>query len=229
MTRPKTRWSLALAGVLLVAACGSQKDPVVSEAMGALAGMWRPAPAPAPSKQVTRADIERADVAAILARLEGDKRSTLLYASADNGGFVTYVSPLLQQVTLRGAEITATRGLGTDLLSGWSSANDPLVHPTPPARWPADVTRVFEFPAEGPQGRVERYSCTFERGKTSSMVILQVSYTGVEMSETCTGPAGTFESLHFVDPSSGVVRRSLQWIGPKMGHLDMQVVEPYTP
>lgn len=224
-----TRRSLALAGVLLLAACGSQKDPILSEAMGALAGMWRTPPAPAPQKQVTRADIERSNVAAVLARLEGDQRGTLLYATADNGGFVTYVSPLLQQVTLRGAEITGTRGLGTDLLSGWSSPNDPLVHPTPPASWPTEVNRMFEFPAEGPQGRVERYSCTFERGKTSTMVILQVSYTGVEMSETCAGTAGTFESLHFVEPATGIVRRSLQWIGPKMGHLDMQVLEPYTP
>lgn len=227
-----TRRSLAPLGLLalgLLAACGSQKDPVLSEAMGALAGMWRTEPAAGPKQQVTRADIERSNVAAILARLESDARGTILYASADNNGFVTYVSPLLQQVTLKGAEVTGTRGLGTDLLSAWSSGNDPLVRPTPPGSWPSQVDRVFEFPAEGPQGRVERYRCTFERGDMSEMVVLQVRYTGLEMSETCTGAAGSFENLHFVDPATGAVRRSLQWIGPKMGHLDMQVLEPYTP
>jgi hypothetical protein len=227
-----TRRSLAplwLATLVALAGCGSQRDPVLSEAMGALAGMWRTEPAPTPQRQVTRADIERSDVAAILARLETDERGTVLYAAADNGGFVTYVSPLLQQITLKGAEVTATRGLGTDLLSGWSSSNDPLVRQTPPGAWPAAVDRVYEFPAEAPQGRVERYRCTFERGAVSEMVILQVRYSGVEMSETCAGPDGSFENLHFVDPATGAVRRSLQWIGPKVGLVDMQVLEPYTP
>lgn len=226
------RRSLAPLGLLalgLLAGCGSQKDPVLSEAMGALAGMWRTEPASKPQREVTRADIERADVAAVLARLESDTRGTVLYASADNGGQVTYVSPLLQQVTLKGVEVTGTRGLGTDLLSGWSSGNDPLVRPTPLGAWPAQVDRVYEFPAESPQGRVERYRCTFERGGTSEMVILQVRYSGVQMSESCTGSYGSFENLHFVDPATGTVWRSLQWIGPKMGHMDLQVLEPYTP
>lgn len=223
------RRSLGLVALTLLSACGSQKDPVISEAMGALAGMWRTTPAATPQRQVTRADVQRSNVAAIFARLESDLRGTVLYASADNGGFVTYVSPLLQQVTLRGAEITATRGLGTDLLSGHSSSNDPLLRPTPPGAWPARVDRVYEFPAEAPQGRVEHYSCSFERGGLSEMVILKVRYTGLQMSETCTGPYGNFENLHFVDPQTGEVRRSLQWIGPKMGHIDMQVLEPYTP
>lgn len=220
---------LALVALGLLAGCGSQRNPVLSEAMGALAGMWRTEPAPTPQRQVTRADIERSNVAAILARLPSDKRGTVLYASADNDGYVTYVSPLLQQVTLKGAEVTATRGLGTDLVSAWSSSNDPLVRPTPPAAWPARVDRTYELPAEGVEGRIERYSCTFERGAVSEMVILQVRYSGLEVTETCTGPAGRFENLHFVDVETGEVRRSLQWIGPKVGHVDMQVLEPYTP
>jgi len=221
--------TLSLAATLLLAACGSQRDPVITEAMGALSGMWRTEPAAKPQRQVTRADIERANVAAILGRVESDKRGTVLYATADNGGYVTYVSPLMQQVTLKGAEITGTRGLGTDLLSGWSSSPDPLVRAIPPGSWPARVERVYEFPGEGPQGRIEEYSCSFEPGKPAEQVILQVRYTGLAISETCTGAAGSLENLHFVDASSGSVRRSLQWIGPKMGHLDMQVLEPYTP
>ena len=46
-------------------------------------------------------------------------------------------------------------------------------------------------------------------------------------SETCTGPSGSFENLHFAD-SSGAVWRRLQWVGPKMDLIDVQVLEPYT-
>ena len=60
------------------------------------------------------------------------------------------------------------------------------------------------------------------------MTILQVRYRGVQISEICTGPTGAFENLHFVDVVSGFVWRSLQWIGPKMDLVDLQVLEPYT-
>ena len=59
------------------------------------------------------------------------------------------------------------------------------------------------------------------------MTILEVTYRGVQISEDCVGPGGAFENLHFVD-SSGAVWRSLQWVGPTMDLLDIQVLEPYT-
>ena len=59
------------------------------------------------------------------------------------------------------------------------------------------------------------------------MTILQVRYQGVQITEICTGPSGRFENLHFVD-SSGAVWRSLQWVGPKMDLVDLQILEPYT-
>ena len=122
--------------------------------------------------------------------------------------------------------MTATRGLGWDLLSAWSSPQDPLARPTPPARWPAGVERSYEFPADGPRGRIETYQCRFERGPVREMVILQRRHRGVEFSETCTGPAGTFENLHLADAGTGFVWRSLQWTGPQMELLDLQVLEP---
>ncbi len=225
-----------LAGLSLVAltACGSGgKDPIVQAALSEAGGFWgktKPAQeiSQAP-RAVTRADIIRADTAAIQARLESDPTPTLMYAASANGGYVTYVSPLRQEVTLHGtAQITGTRGLGTDLVSAWSSAPDPLARPMPVSRWPARVKRVYELPGEGPQGLVQSFDCTFERGEPAEMTILQIRYTGVQISETCVGASGTFENLHFVDPASGTIWRSLQWVGPKMELLDLQILEPFT-
>jgi hypothetical protein len=152
-----------------------------------------------------------------------------MYAASANGGYVTYVSALRQEVTLHGAaQITGTRGLGTDLVSAWSSTPDPLSRPIQPSRWPSRVKRVYELPGEGPQGQIETFECSFERGEPAEMTILQIRYQGVQISETCAGPSGQFENLHFVDPSSGTIWRSLQWVGPKMELLDLQILEPYT-
>jgi hypothetical protein len=225
-----------LAGVALLAltACGSGgKDPMVQAALSEAGGFWarsKPAQQVSQAPQVvTRADIVRANTAAIEARLASDRAPTLLYAASANGGYVTYVSPLRQSVTLHGAaEITGTRGLGTDLLSAWSSVPDPLATPIPPGRWPTRVKRTYELPGAGPQGRIVTFDCTFEPGAATEMTILQIRYRGVQISETCTGPDGQFENLHFVG-ASGAVWRSLQWVGPKMDLLDLQILEPYTP
>jgi hypothetical protein len=151
-----------------------------------------------------------------------------MYAVAANGDFVTFMSSFRQAVILRGSLVTGTRGLGTDLMAAWSDGSDPLVQPTPPARWPARIVRHYELPSEGPEGDVLTFDCRIERGAASEVTILQVRHTGVEFSETCTGPRGTFENLHFADAATGRVWRSLQWTGPTMELLDIQVIEPYT-
>lgn len=215
----------------LLAACSSGNNAVVDTAIGELGGML-PGRAQEnsgpPQRAVTRADIISQDVAAIQARLDSEPAPTLLYAAAANGGYVTYVSALRQSVTLQGTQITETRGLGTDLLSARSSGNDPLRRAVPVASWPGGVQRTFEFPAWGAQGRIETYECIFERGDLRELTILQQRHRGVEVSETCRGPSGVFENLHFADVTSGFVWRSLQWVGPQMDLVDLQVLLPYT-
>jgi hypothetical protein len=223
------RRTAPLLALLALAGCGSGgADPIVRAALDEF-GWGRRDEAPAtPPRALTRADIEAADVAAIWARLESDPSPTLMYATAQNGRYITYMSPLRQSITLTGSQITGTRGLGTDLLSAWSSGPDPLARPIPPGSWPAVVERTYELPGEGPLGEVRSYRCTFEPGAVSEMTILQVRHRGVEISETCTGPEGTFENLHFADAATGFVWRSLQWVGPQMDLVDLQVIEPYT-
>jgi hypothetical protein len=225
------RPTLALIALAALAGCGSGgTDPIVGAAMEELSVYWtgeEPAE-PTPARPLTRADIEAANTAAIWARLDSDPAPTLMYALARNGPYITYMSQFRQSVTLVGSQVAGTRGLGTDLLSAWSSRGDPLAQPMPPGRWPSAIRRTYEFPADGPLGRIEVYDCRFEMGGTKEMVILQVRHRGVEVSEICSGPAGSFENLHFADSNSGFVWRSLQWIGPTMDLLDLQVLEPYT-
>ncbi len=227
--------AICLLSLAALGACSSgDSDPIVGAAIAELRGVLpggaarRAEAAGPPPRAVTRADIEAANVAAIRARLESDPQPTLMLAASANGGYVTYASPLRQEITLRGSQIAATRGLGADLLSASSGPVDPLVRAIPPARWPARVERSYEFPADGPRGRIETYTCTFEPGEPSEAVILERRYAGFEIAEICQGEAGSFENLHFADAASGFVWRSLQWVGPEMELVDLQVLEPYT-
>ncbi len=221
----------ALALVLTLGACSSQGfNPIVVEAVKVVNPWDKPKEqaAPAAAKPMTRAAIDAADVASIFARLVDDKSPTLMTAVTNNGGYVTYASPLRQTLTLRGSQVTASRGLGWDLLSATSSQPDPLTRAIPPAQWPSHVTRSYEFPSDSPNGRIETFDCRFEFGTVTDIVILQQPHRGVQVSETCSGPSGTFENLHLADVSTGFVWRSLQWLGPKQGLIDIEVVLPYT-
>lgn len=215
---------------LLLGACTNQGfNPILVEAVNQVNPWDEPDEAAAATGQpVTRAAIDRADVATIRARLLSDESPSYLFAASDNGGYVTYASSLRQTLTLRGSQITATRGLGWDILSATSSQPDPLTRAIPPGQWPKAVTRSYEFPANRPEGRIETYSCTFEFGGPQEAVILNQRHQGVEVSETCTGPDGSFENLHLADARTGFVWRSLQWVGERQGLIDLEIVLPYT-
>jgi len=220
----------ALALGLALAGCSNgQFNPIVDAAVQEiLPGERAPEEAGPAKAPLTREQITRADVATIRARLLEDQTPTYLFAASDNGGYVTYSSGLRQNLTLRGSFITASRGLGFDLLSATSSRPDPLVTPIPPGQWPATVQRSYEFHAFAPQGRIETFQCRFELGAAREVVILQVRHAGVEISEHCQSPTRSFENLHLADPRTGFVWRSIQWLGPQQGMIDLEMVLPYT-
>ena len=217
-------------GLLAIAACTDDGvNPIVTAAFDEV-NPWKntedaPAEGVAPPN---RAAIETADIATIRARLLADERPSYLFAASDNGGYITYTSSLRQSLTMRGSQVTGSRGLGFDLLSATSSQPDPLTRAIPVQQWPALVTRSYEFPADAPRGVIETFECRFEVGEPTELVILQQRHQGYEITEICEGPSGAFENLHLADVRSGFVWRSIQWIGPRQGLIDVEIVLPYT-
>lgn len=217
-----------LALVLTLGACTSQGfNPIIVEAVNTVNPWGKPTKAPQ-GKPVTRAEIDKADIAVIEARLVSEKTPTFLFAASNNGGYITYASSLRQTLTLRGSQITASRGLGWDLLSATSSQPDPLMQPMPVSRWPARVTRSYEFPRDHPEGRNEIFDCRFAVGGSQDIVILQQRHHVVAITESCMGPNGSFQNQHLADTGTGFVWQSRQWLGPKQGMIDLSVVLPYT-
>jgi hypothetical protein len=221
------RLLFAALGLTLAACSNGQVNPIVDAAVQEILPGERAEPE-APRTPVTRAALTRADVAAIRVGLQGDPTRTLLFAASENGGYVTYSSVLRQNFTLRGSWITGIRGVGWDLLSAASSRPDPLVAPIPPGQWPARVERRYWFPAFNPGGRLETFDCRFSFGETQEIVIVETRHQGVLVTETCEGPSGAFENLHFADVRTGFVWRSLQWVGPQQGIIDLEMVVPFT-
>ncbi len=224
---------------LALGACGSGGiNPIVKDSFQRLnpfGGSTEAAgDAPArPPTRLTRAAVERSGVAMIRASLLSEEGKFLFAGVALNDGRVTFSTQAQQQITLQGTRITGTRGLGYDLLAHQTEGRDPLVTPTPPDSWPTRITRVYTLPGgDSPEGRQLVFDCTITREGPASLTIVERAHRGIQFSETCkgTGPetGQEIENLYLADARTGFVWRSIQWIGPRMGNVDLEIIEPYT-
>ena len=228
------KFLFAVASCLTLSACGSGGvNPIVKDSLQRLNPFEgsEETTAPATRRQaLTRAAVEKSGIAVIRASLLTEESKFLFYGASANKGYVTFATRSLQQITLRGARITGTRGLGADLLASQTNGPDPVVTPVPPQNWPSSITRIYTLPGGSkPQGQKMVFNCSIEQEGPASLVIVGRRHEGVQFSETCHGDGISFENLYLADRNSGFVWRSIQWIGPELGNVDLEIVEPYTP
>ena len=183
--------------------------------------------APRGKRTPTRAQIEASGRALVQFNLEGEDIFPILIAQSQNGPYVTYFSQQRQSLTLRESQITATRGLGTDLVSASSSEDDPLKVVTPPDAWPSEVSREYRF-GGGPDGRIERYECEIIRAAPAEIVLAGETVAVIGFAENCAGLDGTFQNLYAADADDGRVLQSKQYVGRDIAAIILDVLEPVT-
>lgn len=226
--------NLVIAGsCLALISCGSGGfNPIVKDSFSRINpfGDAKTESEPTTKRGLTREAVDKAGITMIRASLLSEENKYVFYGASENRGYVTYANQTLQSITLRGSRITGTRGLGWDLLASQTPKPDPLVTPVPPARWPDRITRIYTFPGgDTPVGTTMTFECTFDMDGPASVVIVGIKHDGVQFSETCSNDEMSFENLHLADSRNGFVWRTIQWIGPRMGNVDIEIVEPYTP
>ena len=225
---------LLAASCLALISCGSGGvNPIVKDSFQRLNPFEGKDEAAAPAtrrRALTREAVEKAGVAMIRASLLTEESKFLFYGASANKGYVTFSTQSRQQITLRGSRVTGTRGLGDDLLASQTEGPDPVVTPTPPQNWPSRITRVYTFPGgDTPEGQKLVFDCVIERVGPAALEIVGRRHEGVQFSETCRSEDMDFENLYLADGNTGFVWRSIQWIGPELGNVDLEIIEPYTP
>lgn len=221
---------LALSALSILAACSSSgTSPVVSAIKGViLPSKAEDIPVRNAGAVLTREKIEAFGLALIRGRVEGEDISNLLTGTAVNDQYVTYVSSFRQNITMLGGLVTGTRGLGGDLLAVRADANDPIAYATPTADWPNTLTRDYRFPGVGPEGDVISVRCNLSRGADTTVTIVEVTYDVTPFTEVCSGDGTSFTNTYLAQPDTGQIWQSLQWIGKKVGYVNIDVLEPYT-
>ena len=221
---------LALSALSILAACSSSgTSPVVSIITGViLPSKAGDVPVANAGATLTREKIEAFGLALIRGRIEGEEISNLLTGTAVNGDYVTYVSSYRQNIVMLGTLVTGTRGMGGDLLSVRSDANDPVAHATPTDDWPNTLTRDYRFPGVGPTGKTILVTCNLTRAPDTTVTIVEVTYDVTSFTEICVGDGTAFTNTYLAQPDTGQIWQSLQWIGDKVGYVNIEVLEPYT-
>lgn len=176
---------------------------------------------------LTFAKIQETGLAIIRARVGDDTHGVLLYARALNDGYVTYASQLHQTITMRGSLMTATRAIGHDLLAVRSDPNDPVAVKTKPESWPDHVSRDYRLPGDGPGGLVISVRCQFVQGPDYELELLDAVIDTQIIMGNCSGGDTSFTNVHLVAPD-GRIWRSAQWIGPGLGVIEIDILEPFT-
>lgn len=149
---------------------------------------------------------------------EGDAATaSALVRIEQNGAYDTYATGQRQTMTLRGGMLTATRGLGNDLMSADIDAVQALVRARKDGGAPRRMryldgeNRTFEF----------RFDCAVQVGAVQTVP----RATGGEqrltrITERCTSPSRSITNTYMVD-ATGHVMASSQWAGPLNGNLSI--------
>ncbi|MEC3861289.1 YjbF family lipoprotein [Mesobacterium sp. TK19101] len=214
--------AIAAAAMLgLLAGCGN--DPSANEGVKLLRGAIqgnnaRKEGAPALTQDQLAGALQQTGASIAVMTIEDSKTQTLLAQIETNGAYRTYANSSRQSATLRNGIITATRGLGGDVMS---SETDSLVRHIA-SRLDGTVPYTLRF-LDGEEAITEMtYVCTVTRGEMTAVAFGEISANGRVMRMTCSGTDLPRLDNFFVVEGDGTVVASHQWVGEVTGYVTLQ-------
>lgn len=133
---------------------------------------------------------------------------------ATNGAYETWSTKDRRTLTLRNGFLTASRGIGDDLMSTEDAAVERLVL----ARQEGQARRIQRFINGAGTGYEIVADCTVTRGESRDYALGEINTRTFEMVENCVAPEGKFENSYQLD-GSGRVLSARQWMSPSNGYV----------
>ncbi|MCL5776882.1 YjbF family lipoprotein [Limibaculum sp. FT325] len=147
---------------------------------------------------------------------------------ADNGGYLDYRDTAGNSVRVFGGALAGIVAVGFDLEGVRHDARDPIAHATPLALWPSEVWREYQFSQRdlGPYSIVLK--CVMQPQGREPIEIVEIPYDLVRVVETCRNVRRAITNTYWIDAGTGFIWKSRQWAGPRLGHLTIEVIRPYS-
>ena len=221
--------ALALIAIFALAGCGN--DPSASDLSEPIkqAGARLKGLLTRDKTAATLATLGPDAIAPLRKALEDDGQPILLVGSkttgfaglmapyGTNGDVVTWSTEQYVTLSTRDGIIVATRGFGPDLMSASAPSLAQI------AAGQGSTVRRYYYLDGADQTQSYAYDCTLARDGSETIVILGKSYAASRISESCSGPAGSFTNQYWFD-SRHILRQSRQFLVPGVSDMMLQRV-----
>jgi hypothetical protein len=156
-----------------------------------------------------------------LAVAETTLETALLAEFGVNGAFQTFTTPSRQNVTLQNGVMTATRGLGYDLLSAQATPTVALIT----GRRTGEAPRQHRYlTIDGTEVALDLW-CRIELAGTELLVLQRGAPVQTQqMAEICRGPGRIYITNLYWVGADGYIWQSRQWVSPEYGNLAIQTL-----
>lgn len=217
--RPATlSLTLLLAGLLVLAGCGSKKGQYTT-ALATVRGLvpgWGTAAAPAPDvrAQLTRALLDRVTAPTLLVELPARGSVATLALAGANDGVLSWLTGDGIGISQRAGVLSATRGLGRDLMS--ADLQEPLAQIRGGAS-AATAVRVHRYFDTENRTFARSFICSYSRPGTEVIEIVEKRFRTRRIDETCRTSGYSFENSYWLG-EDGTMWKSRQWVSPEVGY-----------
>jgi len=212
---------LALAGVLILAACSSTGEKPETElsflttvVKSKLAARKQAGLPVNPLKQLTRAQLAKVKPRLMMAHLEKTGAWAALSLTARNRGYETYFAVDRKSVTLKDGILTETRGLAGDLMEADISGAAAALR-----GGSRTYSRSYAWLNGEDHLQRQSFECKVTSIGTERVEIVQRSYSTLHLREVCAGKDGQFANDYWL--SGREVVKSRQWGGKDIGYVGL--------
>jgi hypothetical protein len=172
--------------------------------------------------QITRAQIEAVGRPAVFVTIPRAGSAVAAFELTQNRGFKTYMGGDQSTITLQNDIITATRGLGVDLI-----AQDLSISPS--ALFTGTFPKTYKrrqrhLTGEGTLATFEFTCAIIPAEKNETITVFDANHPVRQFTELCQNTQRAFQNSYWVDLASGIVWQSHQSVSKEVGHVIVQRV-----
>lgn len=145
-------------------------------------------------------------------------------SDSDVGTVEVWRSSSAANIHLRNGVLIGTRGVGGDIIA--ANANDTISAISSGAA--GTGSRTFTISDGDVTASEYMFSCTYQNLGTKGIIVAYQMFNTIHMRETCvqdTQPANGFTNDYWVEPNSGLVRQSRQWVAPQVGYFQLKLLK----
>lgn len=153
----------------------------------------------------------------MIAILESRNVVAIMGVAETNHGYETWEAADRRSLVLKGGMLTASRGLGDDLMSSRSDASIAMIR----SRQEGHTTRSYNFLTG--MGQISSFDvqCEIIKGSKDHVAAGEIDVDTLTFAEICGEEPQKIQNLYWVDAKGNIVK-SRQWLSSEVGYVLFQ-------